>query len=199
LRFSGPVRHPLDCGYYSINVSHAYGTLPIDQEITMTSPQTLAALFVAAILAAPFGASAATPSKADEHAAHHPDASASAPGPAMDERMKAMQEMRDKMASAKTPEERQALMADHMLAMQGGMQMMKAMETPGMGGMGGMGGMARMADKSGKPTMGPKPGTKGIPADMAQQHQMMEGRMDMMQTMMEMMMQRMPATPAPGK
>ena len=162
----------------------------------MTSPQTLAALFVAAILAAPFGASAATPSKAEEHAAHHPDASASALAPAMDERMKAMQEMRDKMASAKTPEERQALMADHMSAMQGGMQMMKAMETPGMGGMGDMAGMA---DKSGKPTMGPKPGTKGMPADMAKQHQMMEGRMDMMQTMMEMMMQRMPAGAASGK
>ena len=42
----------------------------------------------------------------------------------------AMREMHEKMAQAKTPEERQALMADHMNAMQGGMQMMK-----GMGGM----------------------------------------------------------------
>ena len=41
---------------------------------------------------------------------------------------------------------------------------------------------------------------KGAPADMAKRQQMMEGRMDMMQTMMEMMMQRMPGpagSPAP--
>ncbi len=53
----------------------------------MTSPKTLVPLFVASILAAAFGAWAATPTKADEHAAHHPEASASAPVTAMDERM----------------------------------------------------------------------------------------------------------------
>ena len=41
--------------------------------------------------------------------------------------------MHQKMMNAKTPAERQALMADHMKAMQGGMAMMKEMH--GMGGM----------------------------------------------------------------
>ena len=109
-----------------------------------------------------------TAAKADEHAAHHPASAASAPaGAPMQDRMKAMREMHDKMMSAKTPEERQALMAEHMKAMQDGMQMMK-----GMGGMGGM-------------------DAKGMPADMAQRQRMMEARMDMMQVMMDMLMQRM--------
>ena len=51
--------------------------------------------------------------------------------------MKAMQEMHAKMMAAKTPEERNALMADHMKAMRGGMAMMEGMS--GMGSMGGMG------------------------------------------------------------
>lgn len=111
---------------------------------------------------------------ADEHAGHHPAGAASAPAPVApaQDRMKAMREMHDKMMNAKTPEERQALMADHMKAMQDGMQMMK-----GMGTMGGM-------------------DAKGMPADMAQRQRMMESRMDMMQMMMDMMMQRMPASGA---
>lgn len=99
---------------------------------------------------------------------------------AMDPRMKAMQEMHQKMMGAKTPAERQALMADHMKAMQGGMAMMKGMQ----GGMQGMGGMAGMGD------------AKGMPADMAKRHQMMTDHMAMMQMMMDMMADRMPAAPA---
>lgn len=143
----------------------------------MTSIRTFAALSGIALVTA---CATATPSaspqiakgNADEHASHHPAGAASAPAPAapMQDRMKAMREMHDKMANAKTPEERQALMADHMKAMQGGMQMMK-----------GMGGM----------------GAKGAPSDLAQRQRMMEGRMDMMQMMMDMMMQRMPATGVP--
>ena len=91
----------------------------------------------------------------------------------MTNQMGAMQEMHDKMMAAKTPEERSALMADHMKTMQEGMGMMK--------GMGGMGGMA---------------GAKRQPADMTQRQTMMEQRMDMMQTMMEMMVDRLPQTPA---
>ena len=94
----------------------------------------------------------------------------------MQDRMKAMREMHDKMMKAKTPEERQALMAEHMKTMQDGMQMMKGMG----GGMGAMGGMD----------------AKGMPADLAQRQRMMEARMDMMQMMMDMMMQRMPAAGA---
>jgi hypothetical protein len=93
---------------------------------------------------------------------------------AMDAQMKTMREMHTKMMNAKTPDERQALMSEHMKAMQGGMGMMK-----------GMSGMAAMDDP------------KGMAPDMAQHHKMMAQHMEMMQTMMDMMMQRMP--PTPGK
>ena len=117
-----------------------------------------------------------------QHKAHHPAASASAaaakttPGKTTPEmarmanQMGAMQEMHNKMMAAKTPEERSALMAEHMKTMQEGMGMMKD-----------MGGMA---------------GPKSPPANMTQRQTMMEQRMDMMQTMMEMMVDRLPQTPA---
>ena len=98
---------------------------------------------------------------------------------AMDAQMKTMHDMHTKMTNAKTPDERQALMADHMKAMQGGMSMMK-----GMSGMSGMSGMGAMA------------GQPGMPADMAQHQKMMGQHMAMMQMMMDMMQQRMPASPA---
>lgn len=121
--------------------------------------------------------------------AHHPEAAASAAkapkaaaakaAPArpvakesmkkMDQQMMDMRAMHDKMMNAKTPEERNALMADHMKAMQGGMAMM-----------GGMGAAAQDGMKG------------GIPADMATRQQMMEKRIEMMETMMQMMMDRMP-------
>lgn len=128
--------------------------------------------------------------------AHHPEAAASAASDAKaldaapaqpaaqevlkkaDQQMMAMSEMHEKMMNAKTPEERSALMAEHMKAMQGGMAMM--------GMMGGMGGKSGM--------QGGMQG--GMPADMATRHQMIEKRMDMMQMMMQMMMDRMPAPAA---
>ncbi len=86
----------------------------------------------------------------------------------MDEQMKTMLTMHDKMMKAKTPEERSKLMAEHMKAMQGGMEMMK-----GMGGdMGGMKGM------------------QGMPGDMAK-------HMEMMQSMMAMMHAHMMASVPP--
>ncbi|MHB1111629.1 MAG: hypothetical protein ACYC03_00245 [Acidovorax defluvii] len=88
------------------------------------------------------------------------------------DQMKAMQQMHEQMVAAKTPDERNALMAEHMKLMQSGMNMM--------GGMGGMGAGA----------------TAGNPADMAARQGMLEHRMDMMQSMMQMMMDRMPSTPA---
>jgi hypothetical protein len=103
---------------------------------------------------------------------------------AMDPRMKTMQEMHQKMMDAKTPADRQALMADHMKAMQGGMAMMK-----GMHGAGGMGAMA--SPGAAAPMTGMGEG-KGKPADMAKRHQMMADHMAMMQMMMEMMADRMP-------
>ena len=116
--------------------------------------------------------------------AHHPAAAASAakvtkaaPTKAaakktikkMGQQMMDMRAMHDKMMSAKTPEERSALMADHMKAMQGGMAMMGSMAGAGQDGMKG-----------------------GMPSDMATHHQMMEKRMEMMETMMQMMIDRMP-------
>jgi hypothetical protein len=154
---------------------------PIDQEIHMSSIKTLAAVTTLSLVtacASPGGPGAAYPAKADEHAGHHPDAAATAAMPAMQERMKSMREMHDKMMNAKSPAERQALMADHMKSMQDGMEMMK--------GMGGMG--AAMGSGMGD--------GKRMPADMAKRQQMMEGRMEMMQTMMEMMMQRLPNPPS---
>ena len=121
----------------------------------------------------------------DQHKAHHPAgpapaaASKSMPGKTTPEmaqmanQTKAMQEMHDKMMAAKTPEERSALMAEHMKSMQKGMDMMK--------GMGGMGGMA---------------GPKSPATNMPERQTMMEQRMDMMQTMMEMMVDRLPQTAA---
>ncbi len=95
----------------------------------------------------------------------------------MDERMVAMREMHEKMTRARTPEEKSALMAEHMKLMQDGMAMMGGM------GPGAMGGMDGMKDK------GPMSG------DMAM-HGQMEKRMEMMQSMMQMMMDRMPQSPA---
>ena len=93
----------------------------------------------------------------------------------MDMQMKTMQAMHEKMMDAKTPEARNALMAEHMKSMQDGMKMMEGMAKPGMAGMQGMSGMS---------------------AEMSAHHTMMEKRMAMMQTMMKMMMDRMPAAPA---
>lgn len=148
-------------------------------------------IVVAAALLIGSGAISAQ-TKEQDHQAHHPDgaasaalakpsakASALAPAKSADRatRMKAMQEMHQKMMDAKTPEERQALMGEHMKAMQAGMGMMKQMSGPETGGDAGM---------------------KGMPADPNARMQAMEQRMNLMQTMMEMMMDRMAVTPMPG-
>jgi len=91
----------------------------------------------------------------------------------MDEHIKKMQALHDKMTSATTPEERQKVMDDQRKEMQEGMAMM----SPMMQGGGMMGGM-------GSGTMG----QKGKPADPTSQMQMMQKRMDMMQMMMQTMM-----------
>lgn len=95
----------------------------------------------------------------------------------MDRQMQAMQSMHEKMAAAKTPQERQALMAEHMKTMQDGMRMMESMQ-------------GKMA--LGKPSAGM--------ANMQCDPQMMDKRMSMMESMMQMMMDRMPIpqTSAPG-
>ena len=143
----------------------------------MTAFRTLVALAVAALATACASPTAMNASPATPGMGH---AGASMPTAAMEPRMKAMQDMQLKMMSAKTPAERQALMADHMKAMQDGMAMMKVMH----GGMQGMPSMGAMGDG------------KGMPAEMAKRHQMMTDHMAMMQTMMDMMSQRMAAMPA---
>jgi hypothetical protein len=168
---AGPLAAP--AGQYGQASSRSELPLaPIRQEIHMSSLKTLAAVTTLALVSACAGPGAPNSVKADEHASHHPEATTApaAAMPGMQERMKAMREMHDKMMNAKTPAERQTLMADHMKSMQDSMAMMK-----GMGAMGG-----GMGDG------------KGMPAEMAKRHQMMEGRMEMMQMMMEMMMQRLP-------
>ena len=86
----------------------------------------------------------------------------------MDEHMKRMQALHEKMASATTPEARQKLMNDQRLEMQNAMAMIQGMPHGGsmMGGA-GMGGQ------------------KANPVDPKTQMQMMEKRMDMMQMMMQ--------------
>lgn len=97
----------------------------------------------------------------------------------MDAQMKAMQEIHQKMINAKTPEERNAIMAENIKAMEAGMSMMR--ET----GMMGMPIMENMPMRDGTPMM------DNVPI----QNQMMQKRMDMMSNMMQMMMDRMNHTP----
>lgn len=102
--------------------------------------------------------------------------------------MQAMQEMHQKMAKA-APAERQALMADHMKAMQGGMAMLKEMQGMQAGSGTGRMGM-RGSHSRGAPMAGMVEGT-GMPADLATRHQMMADHLAMMQLMMDMMADRM--------
>ncbi len=97
----------------------------------------------------------------------------SSPMGQMDEHMKTMQALHNRMMSATTPEERQKVMDEQRKEMQGSMAMMN--QTMQGGAM--MGGM-------GPGTMG----QKGKPADAGAQMQMMQKRMDMMQMMMQTMM-----------
>ena len=83
----------------------------------------------------------------------------------MDTQLKAMGEVHDKMMAARTPEERNALMPEHMQAMQDAATMMNGMTARGMAG------------------------KKG---DMAAHHRMMDKRMEMMQATMLLMMDRLP-------
>lgn len=116
--------------------------------------------------------------------AHHPEASApkkvaakvDEPTAKMDAQMKAMRQMHEKMMNAKTPEERKALMGEHMKTMRDSMSMMNGAPM--------MNGMMDQRGADGKP-MSP---------------QAMQKQMDMMKMMMQMMMDRMDAmTPPPAK
>lgn len=145
----------------------------------MTTSRTLAALSLVSLVTACASPGAPSPASAMPGMVH---ADASKPMAAMDPRMKAMHDMHQKMKTAKTPAERQALMADHMKSMQGGMAMMTEMHgKQGLHGTQGMAGMTSMGDG------------KLMQDEMAQREQMKTHHMAMMQMMMEMMSQRMPA------
>ncbi len=131
---------------------------------------------------------------AEEHAAHHAAVAASQP-PAdaakFSDQMARMHEMHQKMQAAKTPEERAALMGDHMKAMQDGMSMMGHM--PGC--------MAMQGGAMGEPSKRPRDHT-GSPmshGDMSAEHEAMHHRMDMMEMMMQMMLDRQVPAPAVTK
>ena len=145
---------------------------------------------------------AATPLYADD--AHHPekaqkttDAKAAAPvaakpadaEPVADqqikraqETMRKLQDQMGKIRQASDPKERQKLMQEHMQTMQEGMKQLR-----------GMGGMKAQAPAQAK-TMGMardgKQGDMMMGGDMMKAHDMMEMRMEMMETMMEQVMQR---------
>lgn len=113
----------------------------------------------------------------EDHSAHHPagEAAASAPAttavqPDMASHMKAMQALRERMVQARTPEERRALMDEHMKLMHEGMAMMGG----GMARQGGMGGM--MGGRMGAPNASPEAC-----------RQMMESHMETTRSMMRMM------------
>ena len=134
----------------------------ISLAIALTAATTLVACNTAPSMPMPMAMAAKPGTAPPDHLAH------------MDTQIKSMQAMHDKMMSAKTPEERSKLMAEHMKSMQDGMKMMEGMASPGMAGMqGGMSGMSGMGG-------------------MGAHHAMMEKRMAMMQTMMKMMMDRLP-------
>jgi hypothetical protein len=97
----------------------------------------------------------------------------------MDAHMQSMRDMHERMMRARSPDERQAMRAEHMKMMQDGMVMMGCMgptgESQGTKGMHGMG---------------------MTPTDLSQRQQMMKKHMEMMQSMMQMMMDQMPPAPA---
>ena len=101
----------------------------------------------------------------------------------MQENMKIMQQQVEKLRTTTDPKERQKLLQEHMQTMQKNMAAMRGMGGPMMGGMGGRSGM-------GGPMMNMDP---------KQREAFMQGRMDMMQMMMEHMMQHQSATQGADK
>ncbi len=122
-------------------------------------------------------ATATTAAPAPAAALPSPDQASSGGMAAIDRQMQAMQAMHEKMAAAKTPQERQALMAEHMKTMQDGMRMMASMH-----------GQAALGQPS------------ADMMNMQRDPQMLEKRMSMMESMMQMMVDRMamPQSSTPG-
>ena len=135
---------------------------------------------------------------AEDHAKHHPPqpaatataaTAANATASRADQQMKMMQEMHQKMMAAKTPQERQALMAEHMKAMQSGMSLMCEMGQM-MGGGAGQPGMGT-PPAAGAPSGATQPSGMGMGMGMGPGHQdMMQRCMAMRDMTTRMMMER---------
>ena len=161
----------------------------------------LLVLAVCIVLTAPM---AFAQTKVDEHEAHHPDKKIAAPaatqkdseGPAgaaamqpMQQNMKTMHEVMEKIQSSSDPAEKAELLKQHLQAMHDQMKMMLGMSGGMMMGMtqGGMGSEAKKRTNGTAMSCGKK-GMK--PGDMMMKcHQMMQARMDMMQDMMGQMLE----------
>jgi len=155
------------------------------------------------LIAAALGSSAFAQTAPDEHASHHPEATAPSeaaqpPKHDMQQNMKEMQVLMEKIEKTKDPAERARLLAQHARAMHEQMMSMTPMSCgEGMGqmsggGMMGRGGMGRSGpDEAGKP---------GAPEhSMMACHQMMQARMNMMTGMMEQMLRHEEAREAGRK
>jgi hypothetical protein len=133
----------------------------------------------------------ATPALAED--AHHPEQAPAAAAqaaekavPKMQENVKKMEGQLERLAAAKTPEERQKLLMEHMQTMRENMMMgqqiaMGDKDCPMMGMMGGGMGMGMMG--GGGMMMGPG-GAGGDAEPMMNRMQQMERRMDMMERQM---------------
>ena len=129
----------------------------------------------------PFAQDAKAPTSTPKAAANQPGSSMSMSSSMaqMEEHMKTMQSLHNRMVSATTPEERQKVMDEQRKEMQGSMAMMNQMMQGG-----------AMQGGMGAGTMG----QKGKPADAGAQMQMMQKRMDMMQMMMQTMLDQQGVT-----
>ncbi len=112
-----------------------------------------------------------------DHEKHHPKTTTSEKVSgnqmaAMNRKLKTMHQVHAKMLSAKTAEEKNVLMAKHMNAMRQGMESLNMM---------------------GADVMGAMKGEKHFPRCARELEQMMEKRMEMMELMLQMAMDRMPA------
>ncbi len=144
--------------------------------------RSIAVVVGAAVLLA-VGMSSAQDAKVPAPRSTSPTTQSGSPsmGP-MDEHMKKLQALHEKMATVATADERQALMAEQRQEMQQGMAMMDDIHVMHHGG--------PMMGGDGK-------GMKGKAVDQKTQMQMMDQRMDMMQLMMQSMMDQQGASGSP--
>jgi hypothetical protein len=97
------------------------------------SSWSLAPLVMAGLAAVALPQAQSMAADVESHDHTHYDASTMGSAPSSDQEpaMRHMRQMHEKMMAAKTPAERQALMAEHMQAMRAGMESMKHMTAAG--------------------------------------------------------------------